>query len=54
MYNHNFLCTYHLFKDDDELSNLCYQQQFLQAFDLDNYNNQIIETTINNLYNEKI
>ena len=52
MYNCNFLCTYHLFTDDEDISRLCYQQQFLQAFNLDKYNDKIINEIIEQIYIE--
>lgn len=52
MYNYDFLCTYHLITDDEELSKLCYQQQLLQAFNLKYYDNKKINETIEKIYNE--
>ena len=39
-YDLDFLCTYHLIENDDNLSSLCYQNQILQAFKLNNYDSQ--------------
>ena len=52
MYNYDFLCTYHLITDDDDLSKLCYQQQLLQAFNLEYYDNKKINEMIEKIYNE--
>lgn len=52
MYNCDFLCTYHLFSDDQELSKLCYQEQLLQAFNLNKYDNEKINIMIEKIYNE--
>ena len=51
MYNYDFLCSYHLISDE-KLSNLCYQHQYLQAFNLDKYKYDVIESTCNLLYDE--
>ncbi len=57
VYNVDFLCTYHLIDNDENLSSLCYQNQLLQAFKLNNYNPKQIDETIiklfNNLINDK-
>ncbi len=52
MYNYNFLCTYNLITDDKDLSDLCYKVQFLEAFNLKDFDNKIIENICNGLYNE--
>ena len=52
MYNCDFLCTYHLFTDDEELSKLCYQEQLLQAFNLEKYDDEKIHESIKNIQNE--
>ena len=50
-YDYDFLCTYHLIENDDNLSSLCYQNQILQAFKLNNFENQNINYNIQKLYN---
>ena len=45
----DYICTYQLI-DDLEESNILYQMQFLQAFDLNNYDNDIINSIQNSLY----
>lgn len=52
MYNCDFLCTYQLFTDDEEISKICYQQQLLQAFDLDKYDDEKIKESIEKIYSE--
>jgi hypothetical protein len=50
-YDYDFLCTYHLIENDDNLSSLCYQNQILQAFKLNNFDSQNINYNIQKLYN---
>ena len=50
-YDLDFLCTYHLIENDDNLSSLCYQNQILQAFKLNNYDSQKIDNNIIKLFN---
>lgn len=50
-YDFDFLCTYHLIENDDNLSSLCYQNQILQAFKLNNYDSQKINNNIIKLFN---
>ena len=49
MYVTNFLCTYN--KHDIEDQNLMYQQQFLQAFGINEWNDSIINKSTDELYN---
>tara|TARA_B100001093_G_scaffold468446_1_gene488447 strand:+ start:101 stop:469 length:369 start_codon:yes stop_codon:yes gene_type:complete len=53
MYNTSFVCTYQLFNDDnpDDASEL-YKIQLLQAFNIDNWNDDIVSQTIDSLYTE--
>ena len=50
-YDYDFLCTYHLLGNDDNLSNICYQKQLLQVFKLNNYDSQKIDNNIIKLFN---
>ena len=50
-YNLNFLCTYNLLANEKELSSLCYQNQFLQCFNLNSYDSKKIDNIIIKLYN---
>jgi hypothetical protein len=50
-YNYDFLCTYHLIENHDNLSSLCYQNQILQVFKLNNYDSQKIDNNIIKLFN---
>ena len=50
-YDYDFLCTYHLLGNDDNLSNICYQKQLLQVFKLNNYDSDKIDQTIQQLFN---
>ena len=63
MYNYNFFCTYHLLDKDalehtdevegiNEMKHICYQSQFLQAFNTDTYDDNIINKTTQYLYDE--
>jgi hypothetical protein len=49
-YDCQFLCTYHLIHDDHNLSNICYQNQILQAFKLNNFNSQKVDDNIIKLF----
>jgi len=50
-YNFNFLCTYKNLENDDDLdSTLCYQIQLLQAFNMDTYNENILNSNIKKVY----
>ena len=48
-YNYEFFCTYKLF-DDEANSNLCYQIQLLQAFNMNKYDETILHTKIASSY----
>lgn len=48
-YNKSFICTYKNF-DDEYNSNLCYQIQLLQVFNMNKYDEYILQTNIENLY----
>ena len=50
MINTNFLCTYNLLEKNDE-SNLLYNLQFLQIFDLNQWNDDIISHKTFDLFN---
>tara|TARA_Y100000816_G_C26076174_1_gene566527 strand:- start:802 stop:1203 length:402 start_codon:yes stop_codon:yes gene_type:complete len=50
-YDYDFLCTYHLLGNDDNISNICYQKQLLQVFKLNNYDSHKIDQTIQQLFN---
>ena len=50
-YDYSFLCTYqHM--ENREYSNLCYQLQFLQAFQMPEYESEQIENVTTKLYEE--
>ena len=49
--NTNFLCTYQLIDNYDE-SFILYKIQFLQIFNLDNYDDNIINEKVEKLYNK--
>ena len=49
-YDYEFLCTYHLIENNDNLSSICYQNQILQAFKLNNFDSQNINHNIQKLY----
>ena len=51
IYNHSFLCTYQDIEDKNE-SDLCYKIQFLQAFNIDDYDSKKIEIITEKLYEE--
>lgn len=48
MYNYNLKCTYHLISDEEE-SELLYNIQFLQAFDVTDWNSEIILQRLNDI-----
>lgn len=48
-YNKSFICTYKKFHDEYN-SNLCYQIQLLQAFNMNKYDEYILQKNIENLY----
>ena len=50
-YDFDFLCTYHLIENDENLSSLCYQNQLLQVFKLNNYDSKKIDNNIIKLFN---
>jgi hypothetical protein len=50
-YDYDLLCTYHLIENDENLSSLCYQNQLLQVFKLNNYDSQKIDNNIMKLFN---
>jgi len=47
MYNYNLILTY---KNKDDIN--IYQKEFLQCFNLDEYNYEIIKKKMNNLYSK--
>ena len=49
MYDTKFLCTYQLLEDDDAANEL-YQIQFLQAFGLDDWNDELVGKEIDALF----
>ena len=49
-YNTNFVITYHLIKEDDELSDDLYRSQFLQAFNLDKWDDNNIDEKTKKIY----
>jgi len=51
IYNAEFLCTYKMM-DDDEDKNDLYRIQFLQAFDLNNFNEDILNKKLMQLYDK--
>ena len=50
-YNTNILCTYHLIKDEEE-SDICYKVQYLDIFNLKNYDEKVINDIMMNLENK--
>ena len=50
-YDYNFLCTYQHLEDEKE-ADLCYKLQFLQAFNMEEYNSEEIENITELLYKE--
>ena len=51
MYTTDFVCTYQLMRDEED-SLLLYQFQFLQAFNLQEFSDDIINKTTEKLYEE--
>jgi len=49
-YNTNFVITYHLIKEDNELSDDLYRSQFLQAFNLDKWDDNNIDEKTKKIY----
>ena len=50
-YSSDFVCTYKLLQDeDDDCANLCYQTQLLQALNMTNFDDFIIQKNIEALY----
>ena len=50
-YSSDFICTYKLLQDeDDDCANLCYQTQLLQALNMTNFDDFIIQKNIEALY----
>ena len=49
-YQSDFLCTYQYIKDDDNSSQILYQVQLLQAFNLGNFEDDIINKITEKLY----
>ena len=49
MYQADFICTYKLMDDDSDQEQM-YRIQLLQAFDLNEWNDAVIDTTISELY----
>ena len=50
-YNYDLVCTYHKILDIDD-SELLYRIQFLQVFNIDKYDDKIINSKVENLYNK--
>ena len=51
MYNTRFICTYNL-HDDDEIQDEMYRIDFLNAFELKEYNDKVIMEITENTYNK--
>jgi hypothetical protein len=49
-YNTNIALTYHLIKDDEELSDVLYRSQFLQIFNLKKWEDDIINKTTEEIF----
>lgn len=50
-YSSDFICTYKLLEDEDaDCANLCYQTQLLQALNMTNFDDFIIQKNIEALY----
>ena len=49
MYNTTFLCTYKLHDDDDDQDTL-YRHEYLYAFNLKEYDSDVIVATLDNIY----
>jgi len=52
MYCYDFICTYKMVEDDEDFSTQLYQQQLLDAFNLNAYDNKIISRAISTIYNK--
>jgi hypothetical protein len=50
MYQYDFICTYKLI--DEEYANDLYMAQLLQAFDISSWDDDIVNNTMMNLFNE--
>jgi hypothetical protein len=50
IYNNEFICTYKSLEDEYS-SNLCYQIQLLQAFNMTKYDDKILQINIEKIYN---
>ena len=50
IYNNEFICTYKSLEDEYS-SNLCYQIQLLQAFNITKYDDKILQINIEKIYN---
>lgn len=51
MYCYDFICTYHLITDDNEISDALYKLQFLEAFSLIDWDDKVINETLSHIYN---
>lgn len=49
MYQSDFICTYHKLNDLDE-SDILYKVQLLQAFNLNEWNDELVNKEVHNLY----
>jgi len=52
MYCTNFLCTYQIHNDDEDIQEDMYRSQLLQSFGLEEWNDDIINEETNVLYNK--
>lgn len=50
IYNNEFICTYKSLEDEYS-SNLCYQIQLLQAFNMTKYDDYILQINMEKIYN---
>lgn len=50
IYNNEFICTYKSLEDEYS-SNLCYQIQLLQAFNMTKYDDKILQINMEKIYN---
>jgi hypothetical protein len=53
-YQYDFICTYNLKEIDSEDQELLYRFQILQAFNLDTWDDKIVNKIVLDLYNEHI
>ena len=51
MYDSSFVCTYHLI-DEEDVSNLLYQKQFLDALQMTEWDDSHVDIAIDGLYQE--